>query len=294
MKRKKLHSSDLIDKIYEYENGHFSIKNIVFLVITIFLIGFAINFPLHETIANYCLNKISSNKNCPISVHDIKTSFLFPSITFNKVIISNRCIKQLSNLEIDKIELSSFFPSIYPFGIKLKANIYTKKSKITAYPIISFNTIILKIAESKIHYDDLKIFFDNNEYINAIFEITSLITLKNSIPTEAQIVVKSKNLTIISQEYSGLEIPHMALGNFLIKATYENSKIDIHATFKGLIKLNKNIIAQSKIDMSGDIKFSSYFINEFSIINFYLNNKKSINGSYQFDINGTLAKPTFN
>ena len=61
----------------------------------------------------------------------------------------------------------------------------------------------------------------------------------------------------------------------------------------GYLTLNQNKILKSKLNISGSIKFSEEFIEQFSIISMLFASKKQDEGNYQFSLKGIIQSPKF-
>ncbi len=301
MGSKKVQENYLSEDIYYKKNliG----KKILIIFIFLLAISFISNFPLKLIIKNQVASLINNFENkCPITYKDIKVSFFLPQISLTSSNISGRCFKKPNiNFKLDKAKLFFLGPSIYPLGLKLKAEITYNTSKINIYFIKSFRTDILKIEDTIISANLINKFIKGDELLFGTISLESLIDIKNMKISSLDLLVKSNNIGILPQNIQGFEIPSLNLQNLSFKGNYNGKELKLISAIIGTemspiyAKLNGTIIPSpnvsfSQLNINGEIKFSEQLLNDVPL-GLLLNNKTTENGFYKVKVGGTVARP---
>jgi type II secretion system protein N len=306
--KNKIQYNEISNEVYGNKNIPY-IK-IVFISITLLIIGFVLNFPVNDIMTKQITKGLQTNSACPIIFDDLKITFFLPKVVLKKPIISGRCFKQPGqSLKLNDVKLSFAGPSFSPIGIKFKTQIKSGRTNINLFPTISLGGHLLRIDKTVIDSDLVNKLSGMSNLLRGTFNLTALINSSNESLQSGKLVLKSKNIIVPGQNIKGFDVPELNIGNFLLKANMKNSKtteiIDfiignetspIIATFKGTIKMNKYNFSFSEIDLIGEVKFSDKFMSDFSILNILLPSKKPIDGFYKMQLKGPLnrmIKPKF-
>ncbi|HLE12477.1 MAG: type II secretion system protein GspN [Bdellovibrionales bacterium RIFOXYD12_FULL_39_22] len=301
---KQIAENSLDEKIYELD--HINKFLITSLVIIIAAIGIIWNFPVQRTIKQVMGRMITSNPGCPIAYQKLGVSFLLPKIYLEHISLPASCLQMPTPtpIELPYAEISFRGPSFYPVGVKFKLHATHEDSFVNIYSSLSLNQTLLKIEDTTITSNTIGKVAALPINLNGTFNITSLLSLKSSTLTEAQFLIKSNNFLIPPQNFNGLAIPALPIGTLSLKGKYSGNSLDIEnivigtenspitANLYGRISINPQAFNQSILDMTGEIKFSESFINDFAILNLFLGGKTAENGFYKIKISGTLANPS--
>jgi hypothetical protein len=279
----------------------------IVLVCAFSLIGIMFNFPFSHVIEFQANKMLKSIPGCTISFDKIDFSFFLPKINIIKPILSSNCFGGGANsIALHKMVLSlgGTGISFSPLGMRLKAVITDKTSKIVIYPSLSFSKTVVKIQESKIDLSTLGPLLNLNVPLKGQFELDSLSELSGQKHKKSDLLLQSKNLTMLSTEIHGLELPTLKFNNFLLKVRaisdksikllslfIGDNKSPIIIDLKGDISVNSNNIMYSKLNLTGGVKFAKSILSDFPIIKIFLTGKTPKKGFYPIKITGTLASP---
>ncbi|MCK5884132.1 MAG: hypothetical protein KAG61_10600 [Bacteriovoracaceae bacterium] len=301
---KKIESTSVQDDVYQ--KGKLHLAKTILLFSTVLCITILSNLSISDKLISAVETGIGSLRGCPISYSGIEFSWFPPSLSIKSPELGATCFggRQSNRLELRNTPISLSFPSVYPPGIKLHTQLWKKKSntKINIYPTFAFGKTLLKITDTVVGHDLLTDII-GSEIIKGSLDIESIIEIVNGSPTAGDILIKSKNLNIPKQTISGLTIPELKINNLQLKGSLLKSKIKvisfligdetspIVANFKGTIRLNKYNIKKSKLNLTGDIKFSQELLAAFPIINMLVIGKENQGGFYRVKLTGPLSSP---
>lgn len=273
----------------------------------IFLFGFIFNFPFQKTIENKLNKQISQIKNCNINYSKVNISLFLPSIELISPKVSGRCINSISSsINLSKFSLALNGPSFIPFGVRLKTTIYNKKNLLPIYLSQGFSSTTIKVPETKIKSSFISGLLNEKEYFKGDLLLETVINIKNKKAFDSAIKIKSENLSIPSMTIANFNLPYLKIGNLLLELILnDKNKLKIKtfvlganyspimARATGYLTINQNKILKSKLNISGSIKFSDEFMEQFSIISMLLASKKQNEGSYEYSLKGIIQSPKF-
>jgi hypothetical protein len=219
--------------------------------------------------------------------------------------ISGACVKRYGhNLKVKNITITIASPSIYPPGVKIEANIFLGKTKIIIDGILSPFSNTIRMENVKLNTEDFKDLFGEQESLQGIFNINTLLTMKAGQLTEGQFQIKSNNLNIPRQSIQNFQIPNMNVGAFSFRGQVTgknsitirelivgNGSAPMNAMLRGNIKINAIDFNMSMLNLNGGVKFAPEFIQSFGIINFFISGKNAVEGFYQVQLDGALGAP---
>lgn len=296
------HGQDLDQTIYKTNKG------LVLLLILLggasFIVGFLLNFSFEDKLISLIETNVKYNKKCPTSYRKLNIGYLFPKVRMMDVNLSGRCIGAKEGIKIKRLESSLAFPSFSPAGISFNTNITDKFSKINISSVHSVNQNYFNIQSKKLNARTLSPFLKNVK-LAGDFKVNSNIGLKKMKLDDLQLKIESKNFSIPAQNIQGFDLPNLNLGSLLVKAKLKSKKklvieevivgkelSPIRAKISGTIDMDKYNFSRSKMDLTATVKFSSAFIESFSILNLFLDqSKQDEQGFYKFKITGTVARP---
>ena len=278
-----------------------------FFSFLIFLVGFIFNFPFQKTIENKLNEQISQIRNCNINYSKMNLSVFLPSINLISPTISGRCISSLSSsINLSKFTLALNGPSFIPFGIRIKTTIHNKKNHLPIYLSQGLSSTAIKIPETKIKSSFVSDLLNEKVYFKGDLLLETIINIEDKKAVDSAIKLKSENLSIPSMTIANFNLPFLKIGNLMLELILDDkNKLKIKtfviganfspimARATGYLTLNQNKILKSKLNISGSIKFSEEFIEQFSIISMLLASKKQDEGNYQFSLKGIIQSPKF-
>ncbi len=301
---KKLESTKVQDEIYS--KGRVPTVKIALLFVVILLFTVLSNLSISTKLTSMIDSGINSMRSCPIAHDGIEISWPIPTIIIKSPEISPKCFGRRSGkaLSLRDIPISLGIPSVYPFGLKLHTEIKKKgsKTKVNIYPTVAIGKNIIRITDTQLTGDFISE-IAGGDFLKGLITVESLIELVNGTPTDGDLLLKSKNLVIPSQNLNGLSLPELKVNNFQVKGTLSKSKLTIVsflvgdekspliANFKGTIRLNKYNMMNSRINLSGEVKFSQELITAFPIINMLTSGKENQGGFYKVRLTGKLSSP---
>ena len=270
------------------------------------VIGFVLNFNLSDIISGYISTKISKLKSCPITYQHIDIGFFPPALKLASPVIHGNCFgRNADHLNLEQAKLRLATPSLYPPGLKFHTLITDKKSKLNIYSSISFSQNWIKIQDSTLETGSLAFLATQLPTINGTIAIDALFSLTRDSLTSAKVYLKSNNIHLPGQNLSGIHIPDMRIGNFSFKGSYGpsgtlvisdliigNPLSPLVAQISGEIDVNQKNFNYSKLNLTGEVKFSPQLLQSFSILNLFLGGKREKNGFYQLSIRGTVRSPS--
>lgn len=302
---KKIDASKLEESIYA--STRLSKGKLIALFIFSLLIFVGINLSFTKRLTEQLEKVIKGTPQCPIIHKGIAIEWLLPKIVVKAPSLSASCFNRRKGgpLKLEDVAINLGIPSVYPPGIKLHGEIkpIRGKSRINLYPIIGLTSHFIKISNTVID-DQLLAEIFGKSIIEGMFEIESNLQVENSELANGDLLIKSKNLIIRSQNIQGLNLPQLRIGNFQVKANLNKTKLSIisliigddqspiYLSLSGNIRLNKYNVASSKLELAGDIRFSPDFITAFPAINLFLSGKESQGGMYRIEIGGSFNAPS--
>jgi type II secretion system protein N len=296
------HGQDLDQSIYKTNKG------LILLLILIggfsFVVGFLLNFSLEDKLVSLIETNVKYNKKCPTSYRKLDISYLFPKVRMMDVSLSSRCIGTRENVKLKRLESSLAFPSFSPAGLSFNTNVSDKFSKINISSVHNINSNYFNIQSKKLNARTLSPFLKNVK-LAGDFKVNSNIGLKKMKLDDLKLKIESKNFSIPAQNIQGFDLPNLNLGALLVKAKLKSKKkliveevvvgkelSPIRAKITGSIDMDKYNFSRSKMNLTATVKFSSAFIESFSILNLFLDqSKQDEQGFYKFKITGTIARP---
>jgi len=299
----QLDSDNLNTDVYETSKG------LIFLLMLMaggsFFFGFIFNFSLEDKIISLIETNVKYNKKCPTQYKNLKLGYLLPKIRMTEINLSSRCIGTKQNMSLKKIETSLAFPSFSPLGLSLDTRISDKYSKIDITSVHSLSSNYFKINSNKLNAKTFAPML-NNFKLAGNFKVDSNIGLKKKNIESLILKVESKNFSIPSQNIQGFDIPNLNLGDLLLRARIKKKKkleiqdliigkelSPIRAKISGNITLDKYNFVRSKLDLTATVKFSSAFLESFSMLTLFLDqSKQDEQGFYKMKIGGTLSRPS--
>lgn len=298
--KKQISDNLLSDKIYTSSllNWNYIILGIVFL-----FLGFAVNIPIKEKITDLVTSKLAENEACPIFSERVEVSDFLQTIKILGPIISGDCLGRQNSLRIDQIVTNLSWPNLNPPGLSIHIKLIDEKSTLNIYPTISYPKTLIAIDESSLEGEFLEKIMGGYLKIKGRFGIESSVEIENSDILEGKLSIASTNLEIPRQTISGFNTPTLLLRNFEIKGTIpEKNVIDfsnltigdkdsmIFTQMTGKLRLNRSNFQESKMELSGKIRFSKDFITSFPILNLLLSGKTpGPDGLYNLKLEGYLS-----
>lgn len=292
-----------------YQLSPLKFRHFFLLFVFLFLVGLIVNFSIGQKMESLLLTELKSSLPCPITYKKItNTLFFLPKVTIENVAISNQCLNGHDNLNIRKIIFSFQGISFYKPGLKFSIATNLKESTIESNLIVSWNTITIRVDNTKISLSEISNLFESFPKIKGMINIMLIMDInyrnKNLLPHNLNLVADSKEVILPPQNIKGFALPKMNLGKIFIKLSQTNDKIinlnqlnigekqlPISATAYGPITLNNNFL-NSQISLQAEVAFSAQFLKDFSILTLVLNKYQKREDSYLFKLEGTLASPS--
>ena len=308
MAKNKVSPTELDDEVYVLSKTF--VTRVVIGAVLIFIFSVFSTFPVKENIALMVTNALQANRSCPISFEKVEVSFFLPSITIKDTAIEGACFNnQNTRLPLNDVKLYFFGPSLSPLGLKFKTEIQKGKTNLDIYLSAGMGSQSIRISESKLDAEIINIITGEKFLLGGIFDIDTVLFMEKGKLNSGNIFVKSSSLFIPTQNISTFEVPHMPVENLIFKATIEPEdkkfqKIQIEnfeigsndapilGQIKGPIKLNQSFVQSSELSLSGKVKFSKNFMDNFAILNLFLGGKSTDNdGFYKINVSGSLGAP---
>jgi len=272
--------------------------------IILFLLGFLLNFPIKSVVANWTLHALKSMPGCSIDFSSLQVEFFLPKIILKKPIIPGYCFGNTNKeLRLEDLYINFRGPSFYPLGIKLYTNFKLDESEINVYTTLGISSFVIKIEETEVNLKSLTPILGDPQKATGKIKMESLTTLDGNKITDLKLALDTSNLMILPQSISNFNIPKLDIGELHLRADYDKDKLvvkdliigndnsPIIGKFTGNITINQRDIQSSKLDLSGEIRFSDEFLNNFSILNLVLNQYRMEGSFYQVKIRGTFRQP---
>jgi type II secretion system protein N len=305
---KQLHQPpNQIDEVIYKKNKSFFAKLIIILPLTFFL-GVILSFPFEETINTFLEKNLKTQGFCPIDYEKMEFSYIMPSIKLYKPHLGSRCFGQYqgSGIRFSQVKLSfsgfSFFPI---WGLKFTLSSEAKEQNINAIISSNYFSHHVSISENNFTGQFISPMIGNPGLLQGKIALNANIIIKNNLPYELDLHLKSKNFSLIEQNIMGLQIPSTNIGALSLKLSIRDGESQLFVPsfilgdqeaplatqLKGKIKLNYSSLKTSPLDLAGDIRFSARFLEIFPILNLFLSGKTPQNGHYQIKIGGNVGSP---
>lgn len=296
------HTAYIDENIYKRPRSFYVLISLI--AFGAFALGILINFSFEGLLLAQIESALSSQRNCKINYQNISLSYFLPALMLKSVDVSGPCLGEKSiPLHLERVDLSVYWPSLFPPGPRFKIDLSQGKTHLYFYPSLSFRSAAVKIEGQKIQSDLINQLFNGTFSISGDFDIEGHFTTDYNFVGPSNLAIISKNLALPSQNIAGLNINLLNLKNLSLKATINDSATltiqeailgsphaDIFASFTGEIALNKKYIDRSKVALEGKIKFSPKFLKDFAIISLFLGSAKmDKNGLYSLRLKGNLG-----
>lgn len=270
------------------------------------ILGFITNYSLTDKIENILRIQLSSNPSCPITYSKLNFELLFPKAILKKVHIPGSCLSPSStnSLDFNQIKIGLVGLSLSPLGPNLEIKTSSGNSHLNIKEIFNPKESIINTQGTQFDLPTLLKLTDTNFLLDGNLQINSLIHFKGAHLNDAKILLKSKDFKILAQQINRIDIPNLNIKNLSLKSELDktnNLKIEslvlgdeaspIRANLKGRIQLNKENIADSMIDIQGEMIFTPEFLDQFSILKLFLAQFTQKDGYYQIKLGGTLKAP---
>ncbi|MBT3983339.1 MAG: type II secretion system protein GspN [Bacteriovoracaceae bacterium] len=301
MSKQRVSENQLLPE--HYETPPIGILKWIFLVLLCITLGFLFNFPLTQVIEGKIQKAISGVKNCNIAYKELSLNFLFlPNLNLRTPSVSGRCIGG-KEIKLDELAIKFRGPGFSPFGVKLLTQAGVNKSKFEVYSTIGPKEQVISVPSAIFHFSDFKNLYEDVFKIRGIGSLNALGNVKNSSLSSGTFKLDLKGLEIPPQTISGFDVPSLVLGTGVVKGKYNNQKLTfdnldlgnahspIRATFKGTIDINPRSMKNSRLNLTGKVNFSKEFLDDFSILNIFLQKIKMENGFYMLRVTGTVSRP---
>jgi type II secretion system protein N len=306
---KQLHQpTNQLDEIIYKKNKRYYAK-ILFILPTAFILGVFLSFPLEETINTFLEKNLKTQSACPVDYEKMEFSYFMPSIKLYKPHLGPRCFGQFQGpgIRFSQLKLSFSGISFYPiWGLKFTLDSEARDQNITALISSNFFSHHISISENTFTGQFISPMVGNPNLLQGKFTLNANILLKNNLPQELDLHLKSKNFSLSEQNILGLQIPNTNIGALSLKLSLRDGEPQLFVPsfilgdqeaplgtqLKGKIKLNYEGMKTSPLDLAGDIRFSARFLEIFPILNLFLSGKTPQNGHYQIKIGGNLGAPS--
>jgi hypothetical protein len=307
MKQLHLPTNQLDEVIYK-KNKRFFAKLIFILPVT-FILGVLLSFPLEETINTFLEKNLKTQGTCPIDYEKMEFSYFLPAIKLYKPHFGPRCFGQYqgAGIRFSQLRLSFSGFTFYPiWGLKFSFESEARDQNINAVISSNYFSHHISINENNFTGQFISPIVGNPNLLQGRFFLNANIILKNNLPHELDLHLKSKNLSLSEQNLLGLQIPTTNIGALSLKLSMRDGdpqlfvpslilgdqESPLATQLKGKIKLNFAAMKTSPLDLAGDIRFSARFLEIFPILNLFLSGKTPQNGHYQIKIGGNLGVPS--
>lgn len=276
------------------------------ILLAVLIAGFILNFSFSERIEGLIRLNLTKNSSCPINYKEAKFELFFPKVILKNIAMPGRCFSPSNQrpLEIKQLALNFIGPSFSPLGLNFSLKTNLDKSKINTKQTLGATSQVINTSGTVLDLGSLTPILGMTFKLLGEIETNALIQIENSKINNAKFLLKSKNFFIPAQKLESFEIPNLNLKNFLMKGVYDRSgklHIDdlvvgdkgapIYANLKGDVFINNLSIADSRIDLKGEIIFSPEFLESFAILKLFLGQFSQKDGYYQIKLGGTLKSP---
>ncbi len=300
----KIKLNELSEEIYD--SWQISFIKLTPAIIVILFIAVITNLPSRMLIINVVKEALTNDKNCPISFRDVDFNFLLsPKLLITSPTIPRTCTGGSDDLFFDKATIELGPPGLFPPGIKFNIDAENADSKIIATTALTLSTHTLKINDTVLGDNTIATLLGSeSKNISGSFTVDALVKFQDKNVTSAKVMLKSKNFSTMPQSSTGIEIPAINFGNFLLKSEYDSAgrlnilemilgseQSPISIQMNGMIKLKTYDIKKSQFDLEGWIGISDSILENPAfkfVYNFVFKDHQTKNGMYQFKITGMI------
>ena len=298
----RLPENSVVDEIYTVDK-----KNIGILVLLVFgtlLLAFLFNFPFSGGIKPLIAERINKNRACPITYQSLDIGYFLPKIILDHPTISGNCFKSPGkNISFDEAYFQITMPSFWPIGLKTKFHASSDDATLNIFPRIAFGGHAIQIEDTTIKGSFLNQFSPLPNLLKGDIKVQANLDIKREQIETGNIILKSKNLHIHTQNISGFNLPTIALRNLDVAGTITKKKVHLkairlgdkdsplQAEFKGSIVLSSQNISFSSLNLQGKFRIDDSILNTIGLLRIMLNGKKKKDNFYFLQLKGTLARP---
>ncbi len=304
MVQKPLSDDQLADDIYR--NPPLPVAKVLIGGLVAMFLGFALNFPLKETITSKIQMALTQNPSCPIKAAQTEISLFFPKISLKNLTVSGSCFQNPNkSLQISELNFYLSRPSFFPFGLLFKGDLKASKTQLNIDLALGIPSPRFRIIDSTIHHDLLNTVIGMNDLIRG--ELTLQGQGKISLAAEAEegsFLISSKNLSVSSQNIQGIVLPALPIGVVLLKLkleeaqtlkieefTFGNELSPLSGLIEGDIRLSRSGFQYSNLDLLTTLNLSPELIQSFPILNLFLGPYQLEDTKFQFLLKGNLGSP---
>lgn len=297
--------SQIAQNVYDLKLGFIFKLNLVAL--SVFMLSLVINFPVKKVITGLVDSALTSNRNCPMSYDNIKTTFFPLGIKIDKLKIDGRCFgKRGAEVFFQSATANLGFPSLSPFGPSVHAHVSKDSTDLKLAVVPSFSETLIRLKNSTIHSDLLNLVMDKGTLFKGNFNLEGRFYLEKNRLNKGDFLLKSTNFKINNTTVENFEIPSLAIGNVLLKAVIAPKSIEIenmilgkdtpeaplNAQFKGTIRRNLLRFEASSYDLQGQFRLGESLLKSVSILEMILpKDKQDKQGYFRVKMKGQISKP---
>ena len=276
-----------------------------FLLITFsFAIFLFMSFPIKKNIDDSIKSALYSIPGCSLDFKEINFEFLLPKVIVKDINIPMSCFRKVGHpIKLKHLTLNWRGLNFAPFGPHFKIQTNILGNDITAFHTLGLSSQVIKIQDVNLKMESLRQILPEIK-LNGRLKTNSLIKINSTGLSDLKLTVQSKDLVLPSQEIMRLKLPNLEFNNLFIKANMTkpneiqvqdiivgDTESPIRANFKGSIKLNQKNFSTSKLDLIGEVAFSSLFLEKFAIIQLFMNKFNKKDDFYQLHFDGPITSP---
>ncbi len=277
---------------------------VLILCSLVFLITFAVNFPVEKNIRATLITAMRSIPNCPMSFSDLGLVYLPPGINLKNLKVPASCANTRSPMLFNDITVNLAGFDWVTLSPVFSFNTNYLKSNLKGLVSMSPSNLNLKLEDSLLNLKAIVPMLPIELDLQGAMNISSNIEISNNKLFNFQINAFSKNLKIGPTNIQILSLPGVNIGKFQIRARTPTSKKliiedlivgepskPIHGFFKGDINLDQQNLANSKLDLTGQFKLSEQLMEELVIVKPLLTPFKKDDDYYHLKVGGTFKAP---
>jgi len=304
-------------KDVDYSIRHLFQPKVILLIIFILVYSAISALEILKVWDQKIKQSVQSIPGCPIQFSDYHYEFFMPKIIINNISINQRCFRSQKNLNLSKLTINILGPSFSPFGVALRLKTNYQSNSINSKVVLGFSSLALLMESQKSDHSTSENIIDLSEisdFIPAVklqghIHIDHLFTEVSygGLLNELRFNIASNDLKLPTQSINIFKVETIDIGSLLLqgelsdkknlslhKFTLGKEKSPIIANFSGSANLNQKMIAQSTLNIKGELGLSPEFQEKYAWTNFVFGKFDKKDKFYQIEVKGKIGSPQFN
>ncbi|HXH30584.1 MAG TPA: hypothetical protein VNJ01_07210 [Bacteriovoracaceae bacterium] len=296
-----------VSEIQSLETIEYKGRRKLFLLLLLcpflFALAFMNYFPAGDKI-KALLNSQLKNTGCNPDFDQIKMEWFMPKLIITDLVLPATCLGRAGEpIKLNHATLNYHLVNFSPLGLPFRLDTELQGQPLSLYFVQGLGKQMIRLKDQKLSFAKLQPLLGSFKLAGNVTVDLSML-MENKTIKDLSFKAASENLEIPGQSIQGFTIAALKLNKFFMEAHTEvhpnilvkkliigDPDSPIRADFKGKIDLQDGAIAQSPMELKGEVAFSENFKQTLPLIDMMFQSFTQKDGFYQIRLGGTLGAP---